>query len=267
MITAVAGVVAATVTTAGCGQAPTPSSSTSAASTVTRTSTATPASTTGASPTPPSAATTSGTSNGQNYAVTTTKIEGSTDDRQGNWRMEFGELSGGDPAVVEAFNGASHAAAMDQVEAAKEGTEPGAQWNFESNGQVTFRSIAVAQVVFGSLYYGAHPSHQVGTIVIDSRSADPIMLTDLFSDPQAGLNRLAEQTRTLLAADGLEVSPDEPGAAPKAENFANWIPTADGLEFHFNEYQFGPRLPAVVTVPWAQLSDVLAPAMADLAKG
>ena len=60
---------------------------------------------------------------------------------------------------------------------------------------------------------------------------------------------------------------DEPGAAPKAENFLNWIPTADGLEFHFNEYQFGPRLPAVVTVPWASLTDVMAPAMADLAKG
>jgi len=255
MVTAI---LAVPLAFAGCGEAPAPSSSTSVAPTATPASTATPNST---------AMSTSGSPPTQSYAVTTTTIEGSTDDRQGNWRMEFGELSGGDPAVVEAFNGASHAAAMDQVEAAKEGAEPGAQWNFESNGQVSFRSIAVAQVIFGSLYYGAHPSHQIGTIVIDSRSADPIMLTDLFSDPQAGLDRLAEQTRTLLAADGLEVSPDEPGAAPKAENFANWIPTADGLEFHFNEYQFGPRLPAVVTVPWAQLSDVMAPAMTDLAKG
>lgn len=243
-------ILAVPLVLAGCGEVPAPGPSTSAVSTSTPVSTTT----TGSPPT-------------QNYAVTTTTIEGSTDDRQGNWRMEFGELSGGDPAVVSAFNGASHAAAMDQVEAAKEGTEPGAQWNFESNGQVSFRSIAVAQVIFGSLYYGAHPSHQIGTIVIDSRSADPIMLTDLFSDPQAGLDRLAEQTRALLAKDGLDVAPDEPGAAPKAENFANWIPTADGLEFHFNEYQFGPRLPAVVTVPWAQLSDVMAPAMADLAKG
>jgi hypothetical protein len=249
MVTAI---LAVPLALAGCGEAPAPSSSTSATSTAVPTSTA--PSTTGAPPT-------------RNYAVTTTTIEGSTDDRQGNWRSTFGELSGGDPAVVDAFNGASHAAAMDQVEAAKEGTAPGAQWNFESNGNVTFRSIAVAQVIFGSLYYGAHPSHQIGTIVIDSRSADPIMLVDLFSDPQAGLDRLAEQTRTLLAQDGLDVPADEPGAAPKAENFANWIPTPDGLEFHFNEYQFGPRLPAVVTVPWAQLSDVMAPAMADLAKG
>jgi hypothetical protein len=132
---------------------------------------------------------------------------------------------------------------------------------------VTFRSIAVAQIIFGSLDFGAHPSHQIGTIVIDSRSADPIMLVDLFTDQRAGLSRLSEQATKILAADGMNLGPDEPGAAPKAENFANWIPTAEGLEIHFAPYQFGVALPAVITVPWPALADVLAPAMADIAKG
>jgi hypothetical protein len=101
--------------------------------------------------------------------------------------------------------------------------------------------------------------------VIDSRTAKPVMLVDLFTDPQAALNVLSGQTRTILAKDGLEIPPDEPGAQPKAENFANWIPTADGLEFHFGEYQFGTRLPAVVTVPWSTVADMLTPAMADIA--
>jgi hypothetical protein len=207
-------------------------------------------------------------SNGKDYTVTMTAIEGDSMDGRGSWNTEFGLLAGGDPAVVQAFNGASQAAAHEQIDHATEGAAGGTTpWTFESTGHVTFRPIAVAQIIYGSLGYGAHPTPYLSTIVIDSRSTDPIMVTDLFTDPQAGLDRLSEQTRTILAKDGLDVSPDEPGAAPKAENFGNWIPTADGLEFHFSEYQFGPRLPAVITVPWPALTDLLAPAMAGLAKG
>lgn len=201
------------------------------------------------------------------YTVTRNVVEGNSPDGLGTWTTDYGVLTGGDPAVVEAFNAASQAAARDQVDVAIDGTSDGAApWTFESNGTVGFRSIAVSQVIYGALNYGAHPSHQIGTIVIDSRSTDPVMLVDLFTDPQAALNVLAEQTREKLGAGGLEVAPDLPGAQPKAENFANWIPTADGLEFHFNSYQFGPRLPAVVTVPWSAVADLMTPAMADLAK-
>ena len=171
---AVAGIVAAALT--GCAERQTPTSSTAA-----------PSPTSALTSTSPSTPNGPNASNGQQYTVTPTTIEGDSDDGRGSWRAEFSQLAGGDPAVVEAFNGASHAAVMDQVEAAKEGARDGTTtWEFESNTQVTFRSIAVAQIVFGSSSFGAHPSHEVGTIVIDSRSADPIMLVDLFSDPQAG---------------------------------------------------------------------------------
>jgi hypothetical protein len=241
MVIATLAVLVGSVATAGCGgEAPAPSSSSSTSAAAVSTTTAAP----------------------------TTTIEGDSDDGRGSWRAEFRQLAGGDPAVVDAFNGASHVAVMDQVEAAKESASEGtATWEFESNAQVTFRSIAVAQIIFGSLDFGAHPSHQIGTIVIDSRSADPIMLVDLFTDQRAGLSRLSEQATKILAADGMNLGPDEPGAAPKAENFANWIPIAEGLEIHFAPYQFGVALPAVITVPWPALADVLAPAMADIAKG
>ena len=87
-------------------------------------------------------------------------------------------------------------------------------------------------------------------MVIDSRSADPIMLTDLFTDEQAGLNRLSELT----------------GAEPRAENFVNWLPTTEGLEIHFAPYQFGIALPETKTVVWTALADVLAPAMAGISQ-
>ncbi|MDT5107540.1 MAG: hypothetical protein QOI25_5053 [Mycobacterium sp.] len=263
MVIATAAVLVGSMAAAGCGGArqDTVASTTSVQSSPTTRPTAAPATTTASGPE-------SGVSNGMEYTVTTTTIEGDSTDGRGSWNTEFGLLAGGDPAVVQAFNGASQAAAHHQVDdatkAAAGGTTP---WTFESTGHVTFRPIAVAQIIYGSMGYGAHPTPYIGTMVIDSRSADPVMLVDLFTDQQAGLSRLSEQATKILAADGMNLGPDEPGAAPKAENFANWIPTAEGLEIHFAPYQFGVALPAVITVPWPALTDVLAPAMADIANG
>ncbi len=190
----------------------------------------------------------SGVSNGKTYSVTTNSIDGATIDRLGTWDAKIGELSGGDPAVVEAFNHASGVAAQEQVDRAMSESREGEQWTFESNGQVTFRSIAVAELILGTHYYGVHPTSYIDTVVVDSRSADPILLTDLFADGQDGLNRLSELT----------------GAEPRAENFVNWIPTAEGLEIHFAPYQFGIALPVTKTVSWAALADLIAPAMVGI---
>lgn len=198
---------------------------------------------------PPASAET-GRSNDEVYTVTSTSIDGATTDHMGNWDARIVELSEGDPAVADAFNTACRTSAQDQIDRAEAESIPGEQWNFQSNGQVTFRSIAVGQVILGTHYYGAHPTSYISTVVIDSRSADPIMLTDLFADPQAGLNRLSEMT----------------GAEPRAENFVNWIPTIEGLEIHFAPYQFGIALPETKVVAWAALTDLLAPAMSGIAQ-
>jgi hypothetical protein len=201
------------------------------------------AATTSSAPASPSASADSGVSNGQHYAVTTTSIGGTTLDRNGTWKAKFGQLAGGDPAVVEAFNGASQAAVHGQVNRATADTREGTtSWHLESSGQVTFRRVAVIQLINGTLGYGAHPTTYIGTVVIDSRTAKPITLADLFSDEQAGLQRLSEQTQL----------------APVETSFADWIPTADGIEIH--------RLPQTITVPWPALNDVLAPGMVQLAQ-
>lgn len=196
------------------------------------------------------AAAETGVSNAQTYAVTTTSIDGATADRMGRWDVRIAELSQGDPAVVDAFNRASRTSALDQIEKAKAESNPGEQWNFESAGTVTFRSIAVAQLILGTHYYGAHPTSYISTVVIDSRGADPIMLTDLFTDAQSGLDRLSEVT----------------GAEARAENFENWIPTAEGLEIHFAPYEFGIALPETKIVPWPAVTDLLTPVMAGIAQ-
>jgi len=48
------------------------------------------------------------------------------------------------------------------------------------------------------------------------------------------------------------------GLAPIDINFKNWIPTAQGIELHFRNYQFGRGL-KVITVPWARIDDLIAP--------
>jgi len=44
------------------------------------------------------------------------------------------------------------------------------------------------------------------------------------------------------------------------------MPDQSGMEIHFADYQFGHGLP-ILTVPWAALTDVLAPDMTALARG
>lgn len=221
-----AAILAVPLALAGCaGEPPSPGSSSSASSSSTTSTTA------------------SAVSDGKHYSVTTTSIGGITLDRNGTWKAKFGQLAGGDPAVVEAFNGASQAAVHGQVGRATADTrEATTSWHLESNGQVTFRRVAITQLINGALGGGAHPATYVDTVVIDSRTAKPITLADLFSDEQAGLQRLSEQTKL----------------APTEANFANWIPTADGVEIY--------RLPQVITVPWPAVNDVLAPGMVGLAQ-
>jgi hypothetical protein len=199
-----------------------------------------------------------------------TSITGSTSDGTGHWQVQAGQLSGGDPAVVAAFNNASQASARQLIDNARL-QDASMSWTFDPEAHVTFRNTAIAQIVSGARILGmASPMVYLTTIVIDSRTAQPITLTDLFSNEQDGLNRLSEQTKTLLATinDG-KLMPPEPGNAPVAENFANWIPTAEGMEIHFAPYQFEAlgRFNPTITVPWSVLTDVLAPNMAPLTQG
>jgi hypothetical protein len=209
-----------------------------------------------------------GVSNGKTYTVTVIEVEGSTADNLGNWHTRAGQLAGGDQAVVDAFNNASKTSVRQQLDYFRDGWQ-GTRWNFESSSHVTVRDTTVAQVTNGTIYCCAHPTTDTNTIVIDSRTAKPITLTDLFANEQDGLNRLSEQTK-ILVPKALESSgpmADMPGNAPRAENFADWIPTAEGMQIYFAEYQFGDRLPAIITVPWSALTDVLAPNMSVLAHG
>lgn len=115
---------------------------------------------------------------------------------------------------------------------------------------------------------GAHPSSLLATITIDSSTASPVTLQDLFPNLQAGLQRLQDQSARLLPATaaGADFVPD--GIEPKVENFANWIALPQGMSIRFGDGQVGPHAAGLVdvTVPWDALTDVADPRLLDVVR-
>ncbi len=217
------------------------------------------------------AAAETGVSNGRTYTVTATNLAGVTPDHMARWTADILQLSDGDHAVVAAFNSASRASAQGQIDKFIADRPGNWESTLEATGEATFRNIAIAQLIRSVIVWSAlHPPNWVSTVVIDSRTAQPITLADLFADEQAGLARLSAQSKTLIAdqyGDDLPQQILDRGTAPREANFANWIPTAAGMEIHFDEYQFdGPPFARVILVPWSALTDVLAPDMQPLAE-
>jgi len=207
------------------------------------------------------AAADTGSSGGATYTVSTTTI-----DLGAGWHVNVGQLSGGNNSVATAFNNASIASARTMGTMLDSDGDLRDHATFDATPTVSFRPTTVSQVLRGVYYHqgAAHPLNAVTTIVIDTRNATPITLDDLFTDTQAGLNRLSEQTKQIWPTVYGRPMGDEPGNAPVEKNFHNWIPTAAGLEIYFDDYQFGHGQP-VITVPWSQLTGLLAPAMQVLA--
>jgi hypothetical protein len=212
-----------------------------------------------------------GISNNEHYRVEEDTADGASPDGHGHWHTRTARLVGdndrtGDPMVIAAFNHASIAATQGLIDQARTEAADGARWTDEITPAVSFRPSAVSNVLVGVYYAvrGAHPVDYVATTVIDSRTAHPITLRNLFRDESAGLQRLSEQTKriwpTVYGHGDTSPMPDLSGNEPREQNFANWIPTGAGMELHFADYQFGPG-PTVITVPWPALIDVLAPDM------
>jgi hypothetical protein len=123
--------------------------------------------------------------------------------------------------VTDAFNKLSSASAHQQIDQASADANGVQGWNFELKSAITFRPTAIGEVLSGSSYTkgAAHPTDYVGTVVIDSRTAHPITLGDLFTEEQVGLDRLSEQTKIIwpkVYGPGGDGPPmlDEPGNRP-----------------------------------------------------
>ncbi|MCV7318314.1 hypothetical protein AWB99_15635 [Mycolicibacterium confluentis] len=189
----------------------------------------------------------------------------------GDWTVNYEKVAGGDPAIADTINRILDDEANGQVWLYAASASKTSPWTFHTQGRLLFRPMTISALFLGQ--YDAvnlpnMPVDAVATRVFDSRSGIQIVWDNLFVDRQAGLVRLAELTKQILPATyptpplggWAEYSPS---MAPIERNYRFWIPTAAGIELHFLEGQFG-RERRTITIPWAGVSDLIAPAFAGI---
>ncbi len=203
------------------------------------------------------------------FAPVPAMISGKSPDQLGTWTVHYQRVAGGDEAVTGRINEHLDAEANRQVQQATWDGSTRHPWTFDSNGTLTIGTVAVSELF--TTQYNTNEPHMpvlsVASMVLDGRSGVRITWDNLFVDKQAGLSRLSEATEAAMAA----VAPPtwlrdwrlRGEFAPIDINYRAWIATAEGIELHFPQYQFGGGLKAV-TVPWARVADLIAPEFAPI---
>lgn len=194
---------------------------------------------------------------------------GSSPDGLGGWNVHYERVGGSDVAIAETINGHIEDTVDGIVQQATWDGSTRRTWTYDAIGTMRVTSGAVSEV-FVAQYDTAEPNmpvQSVAGIVCDRRTGAPVGWGDLFVDKQAGLIRLGDETAAALAATA---APEhvrdwrrQGQFAPVDINFRVWLPTPEGIELHFPEFQFGRGL-KVITVPWSKVTDLIRPELASL---
>lgn len=182
------------------------------------------------------------------------------------YRAELPQLRGGDAAVRDRFNSGMRAALDDYLKPTEDNrpttVAPGVLDEDDRSEVSHIGNGAVAGVLLLNIFvdHAAHPFNAVATTVIDAHTAEPIMITDLFTDQTAGLTTLVDGIKTEIADD--EKLAGQSAPEPVADQLANWLPDDDGLVIYLPvAHVLGDYYP--VTVEWNTLTGVLAPGMRE----
>lgn len=198
-------------------------------------------------------------------------ISGTSPDGLGTWTVHYQRIGAGESPTSEAINGHIDAEANREVTRATWDGSTRRPWTFDAQGTLHVRATTVSEVFVGS-YNTAEPHmpmQTVGTVVCDTRTGEIITWDNLFRDKTAGLTRLGERVAAHLTpvASPAELRDWRRSGqfAPVDINFRHWIPTRDGVEFHFPDVQFGRGL-KTITIPWAEVDDLIAPEFVSIAE-
>ncbi|MGV0625105.1 hypothetical protein [Mycolicibacter minnesotensis] len=182
------------------------------------------------------------------------------------YEAELPQLRGGDAAVREKFNTDMRAALDHYLQPTEDNAPvtvvPGGLPPDHRSAVSQIGTGAVAGVLLLNIYvdHAAHPFNTVSTTVIDVRTAQPITLTDLFTDPTAGLAAMVAGLNAKIADD--EVLAGQLPPEPVAEQLMDWVPADDGLVIYMSvAHVLGDYYP--VTVGWDALAGVLKPGMRE----
>lgn len=223
---------------------------------------------TSTTPAPPSEGADAGeiTSGGKTYAVRRVEVPngvGTTDIAASL------ELVGGDARVSEVFNRGVRTYVKEQVDLVNGGDDQ-RQRSVGTDGKIFSTDSTVSEVVSGLIVYrdAAHPNKILGTITTDSRTATPVLIGDLFTDPSTGIAELARATAEAVRAVRPQLADDKPitdALRPTERNFANWVPTPTGVRIYIDTGVYLYGYPCV-EVPWSRLRPVLGPALRAVAE-
>ncbi|WP_280442874.1 hypothetical protein [Nocardia brasiliensis] len=179
------------------------------------------------------------------------------------------ELSGGDARVTEVFNRGVRTYVKEHVDLVNGGDDQHER-AVSTTGELFSTESTVSEVVSGLIVFknAAHPTKILGTITTDSRTARPILIGDLFTDPATGLAELARATTEATRAVYPELADSKTitdALQPTERNYANWVPTPTGVQIHIDTGVYVYGYPCV-QVPWSRLRPVLGPVLRAVAE-
>jgi len=197
-------------------------------------------------------------------------MSGNSPDGLGTWTVRYQRLDGSASDIITEINDQLDAHAHNLVQQATWDGSTRRPWTYDAAGTLQIQPTTASEL-FTAQYNTAEPHmpiQSVSSIVLDRRSATPITWDNLFIDKTAGLTRLSEATETALVATAPPAHvrdwKRQGQFAPIDINFKAWTPTADGIELHFPEFQYGGGL-KTLKVPWSRVADQLRPEFANLA--
>ncbi|OZD89756.1 DUF3298 domain-containing protein [Rhodococcus sp. 05-2256-B2] len=199
------------------------------------------------------------------YVVGSTRVTGSTE--RATYDVAIPQLSGGNAAVTAEFNESMRAALQDQIDR-EYGNDFALSDGYSTGTTHVGRLVISAEQITSWIAVppGAHGNSLLATVTIDADTAQPITLGDAFTDLDAGLSRLSDRAAAILPSTRAGGSFERSGIEPTVANFGNWTASPEGMNIHFGDYQVGAYGIGLVTItiPWTDLSDVLAPGMEDV---
>lgn len=172
--------------------------------------------------------------------------------------VELPQVQGGTADVADSFNQAMRAALDDQAASVAGGNLDGGASRVDIGEHV----LSGVLLTTASAADADQSIPMVSTVVVDASTGATISLSDLFSDKETGLNRLLEEAQALGPTES-SVTADFDGSALSADEttFAHWTPDSSGMTVYFDQGVVGPNAAGIVelTIPWANLDDVLNP--------
>lgn len=130
----------------------------------------------------------------------------------------------------------------------------------DTTGVVTVNDGRSVQIRLPFLYNAqgaAHPTDTVSTVALRRADAQPLLLTDVFTDPAPALAVALQHASEVATTQGQ----DNPSAflTTKISDWANWQSGPTGITFFFDDYAAGSHAAGLrsVEVPWTLLHPYL----------